>query len=308
MTFGDTVTSSEGETITRQFFDAGFDEIDTAHVYNDGKSERILGHALHAPGAPHCTLATKVNPRISGSLDEASITKQVEESLRRLKTSRIELLYLHFPDPTTDLEQTLEACAKLHRRGLFRELGLSNFAAEAVAEVWKICDAHQWPGPTVYQGLYNAISRRVETQLIPVLRHHRMRFYAYNPLAGGLLSGKYYNFEDDPEPGRFTARPNYRNRYWTHSSFQAVGRLRASVEAADIALSDAALRWLAFHSSLEGSKGDGIVLGVSCLDHLTQNLRALKDGALPEAVVSAFEAAWGLAMPESPNYSRFASS
>ena len=307
MAFGDTVTSRDSERILRRFLDAGYVEIDTAHVYNNGETEGILGRALHAPDLPRFSVATKVNPRISGRLDEASITSQLEESLRRLRLSHTDILYLHFPDPATGLEQTLRACASLHQRGLYRELGLSNFSADAVDEASNICTAHKWPRPTVNQGLYNAISRRAEAELIPVLRHHRMKFYAYNPLAGGLLSGRYRCFEGEPGPSRFTARPNYRSRYWTRSSFQAVDRIKVAVEGFDFALSDAALRWLAFHSALDGSKGDGIVLGVSRLDHLTQNLQALQDGPLPEAVVNTFEAAWDLASPESPDYFRFAS-
>ena len=131
-----------------------------------------------------------------------------------------------------------------------------------------------------------------------------MRFYAYNPLAGGILAGKYSEFAKEPEPGRFTVRPNYRDRYWKESFFEAIYALNEACQAAGIRLVEAAFRWLAFHSALDASEGDGILIGASRLSQLDQNISSIKAGPLPESVVDAFVEAWMVAKPDSPDYFR----
>ena len=147
MTFGESVFSPDVEQFVNTFLDAGYDELDTAYVYNDGNCERLLGEVL--PGIDkHFKIATKVNPRISGKLDGEAAYKQVKESLERMKLSSVDTVFLHFPDPATPVISVLEAMADLHKKGKFKELGLSNFPAWMVADVWHICDKHGWVKPT----------------------------------------------------------------------------------------------------------------------------------------------------------------
>ena len=113
-----------------------------------------------------------------------------------MKCDSVDTLYLHFPDPNTPIEESLSACAELYNGGKFKRFGLSNFPAWQVAHIWHICDRNDWPKPSVYQGLYNALSRAIEPELIPMLRDFDIPFYAYNPLAGGILSGKYTDFTE----------------------------------------------------------------------------------------------------------------
>jgi len=306
MNFGPQVTTADSDAMVRFFLGSGNNEIDTAYVYNNGDTERILGDIFEGKELPTYSVATKVNPRIAGKLDEASINSQLEESLSRMRKSSVDTLYLHFPDPSTDIEETLAACAKLHERGLFRELGLSNFAAWQVVDSWHICNAYGWPTPKVYQGLYNPLSRKVEAELFPALRKLGIRFYAYNPLAGGILAGKYADFSKEPEPGRFTHRPNYKDRYWKESFFDALHELSVSCKAEGISLVSAAFRWLAFHSALDSGAGDGILLGASHISQLEQNINAVKAGTLPRSIISGFDDAWLSVMPDSPDYFRVA--
>lgn len=112
------------------------------------------------------------------------------------------------------MENVLEACNNLYREGKFRELGLSNFPAWMVVDVWHICHKNGWVLPTVFEGIYNPLTRKAETELNECLNHFGIRFYAYNPMAGGLLTGRYGRYEDAPTDGRFTHRPNYQKRYW----------------------------------------------------------------------------------------------
>lgn len=301
MTFGESVFGPEVETFVNAFLDAGHDELDTAYVYNEGNCERLLGEVLPGLGRPF-RIATKVNPRITGRLDAEAAYMQVNESLERLKLPSVDTVFLHFPDPATPVESVLSAMADLHDQGKLRELGLSNFPAWMVADAWHICDKHGWVRPTVYEGIYNPLTRRAEAELDACLKAFGMRFYAYNPLCGGLLTGRYQSFEDAPSDGRFTHRPNYQGRYWKKSFFEAVGLIGRAAEAHGISPIEATYRWLAYHSMLDGERGDAILIGASKLSHLKQNMAALEAGPLPDDVLAAFEAAWGLAKGDSPEY------
>ena len=252
-------------------------------------------------GRPY-RIATKVNPRISGRLDGEAAYKQVNESLERMNLPSVDTVYLHFPDPKTPVESVLEAMADLHRQGKYKELGLSNFPAWMVTDVWHICDSRGWVKPTVFQGIYNPLTRKAETELNACLNHFGMRFYAYNPLAGGLLTGRYGHYEDAPTDGRFTHRPNYQGRYWKKSFFEAVDLIRKAGEKYGINTIEATYRWLAFHSMLDGSRGDAILIGASKLGHLQQNMDTLKAGPLPEEMVQAFDQAWTITKADSPEY------
>ena len=301
MTFGESVFNPQAGEFINAFLDAGYEELDTAYVYNDGTCERLLGEVLPGLGRPY-RIATKVNPRISGRLDGEAAYKQVNESLERMNLPSVDTVYLHFPDPKTPVESVLEAMADLHSQGKFKELGLSNFPAWMVTDVWHICDSRGWVKPTVFQGIYNPLTRKAETELNACLNHFGMRFYAYNPLAGGLLTGRYGHYEDAPTDGRFTHRPNYQGRYWKKSFFEAVDLIRKAGEKYGINTIEATYRWLAFHSMLDGSRGDAILIGASKLGHLQQNMDTLKAGSLPEEMVEAFNQAWAITKADSPEY------
>jgi len=305
MTFGPQVDEEGSRAMVCRFLDEGHRELDTAYAYNDGDAERMLGAILADIPQERFTLATKVSPRISGKLDGDAVRAQFRESLARLNRNALDILYFHFPDPVTPIARALEAAAEFHARGCFRELGLSNFPAHMVVDVWHLCRRQGWPQPTVYQGMYNALTRNVEMELFPVLRELDMRFYAYNPLAGGLLSGRYANYREEPSSGRFALRSNYRARYWKPSYFAAVRRLSDVCRQADMELSQAALRWLANHSELDASCGDGILIGASKMSHIEQNMTVAQEGPLPDDIVSAFREAWEETASDSPEYFRF---
>lgn len=301
MTFGESVFSPDVKDFINTYLDAGYNELDTAYVYNEGNCERLLGEALEEIDRPY-TIATKVNPRISGKLDGAAAYKQVNESLERLRLDSVDIVYLHFPDPTTPLASVLEACADLHEQGKFKELGISNFPAWMVADAWNICDKNGWVKPTIYQGIYNPLTRKAETELNACLNNYGIRFYAFNPMAGGLLTGRYSKFEDAPADGRFTHRPNYQGRYWKKSYFDAVEVIKTVAEKYGITSIEATYRWLAYHSMLNGERGDAILVGASKIDHLKQNMETLKAGPLPDDMLAAFEDAWIISKNDSPEY------
>jgi len=319
MMFGVRADAEESCRMMDSFAASGWTSLDTAHVYGGGAAETIIGnwvqnHRPHAEiqnpagkngGSASVRIADKVHPRTTGRLDADSVRTSFEISLDRLKLESIDLFYLHAPDLHHPVEDALEMCARLYDEGKFKRLGVSNFPAWLLEKTWHLCEKHGWPHPEVYQGMYNAITRAVEPELFPALRDLGMSFYAYNPLAGGLLTGKYAAFENKPETGRFAELPFYADRYWKKSAFEALQELKAVCNASGISLVHAALRWLLHHSALSAEHGDGIIVGASSAAQLQDNLTGAGGGPLPESVAAAADAAWETARCECPGYFRF---
>ena len=149
----------------------------------------------------------------------------------------------------------------------------------------------------MYQGLYNALSRGVEADLMPVLRDNDMSFYAYNPLAGGLLTGKHSGLASlTSTDGRFKDNAFYFDRYGKEELFEALAAVSAVCEAQGVSMADASLRWMTHHSILEYGSGDKVVLGCSSVEQLRENLASCLDhGSLSPELVAAFESAWAVA-------------
>jgi aflatoxin B1 aldehyde reductase len=300
ITFGQQVFYDEAKKMINTFLNKGYHEIDTAYVYNEGECERVLGKVFASIDRDKYSIAAKVNPRISGKLDGEAVRQQLPESLDRMGIESADIVYLHFPDPFTPVESALETLNEFHRQGKFNELGLSNFPAWMVADVYHKCKQNGWVLPTVFQGVYNPLSRKAETELFAALRSYGIRFYSYNPLAGGMLTGKHTSFEEGPTDGRFTLRSSYPKRYWKKSFFDAVDILRQSLGS--MSMVEATYRWMAFHSMLDMEKGDAIIIGASNQKQLEQNLTLLDNGPLTEEIVSAFDAAWSVSKADSPEY------
>lgn len=303
MNFGPQLDLEASRTMTQSFLKTGFNELDTAYVYNNGDTERYLGEIL--PALSGYYLATKVHPRITGKLDRETILMEFNESLKRMNRDKVDLLYFHFPDGKTSIDEALETVAELYEQGKLKELGLSNYPAWQVVDIAYKCDKIGCPRPTVYQGMYNALCRNVEPELFPAIRSLGMRFYAFNPLAGGMLTGKHKHYEDAPEPGRFARLKSYRDRYWKQSYFDALEEISKACEAEDIPMVEAAYRWLCNHSCLDTNKGDGILLGASKISQMEQNMVAARNGELPQSILDAMDAAWEIAKPDSPAYFKF---
>ena len=305
MNFGPQLDFEASRKMVNAYLATGGRELDTAYVYNDGATENILGEILPELKPNSYEIATKVHPRITGKLDRETILMEFGESLRRMKRDSVDLLYFHFPDGKTPIDEALETVAELHQQGKIKELGLSNYPAWQVIDIAYKCDKIGCPRPTVYQGMYNALCRNVDPELFPAIRSLGMRFYAFNPLAGGLLTGKHHHFEDAPEPGRFARLKSYRDRYWKHSYFDAIEQIKQACEAEGVPMVEAAYRWLVNHSCMKTELNDGILLGASKQEQLLQNLEAAKKGLLSENIVSAMDEAWEIAKPDSPAYFKF---
>lgn len=306
MNIGQQVFGDEALDMLKIFENAGGTEIDSAYVYNDGACEKTLGACLKTLGKNCFEVSTKANPRVTGKLDYQSVKNQLNESLEWLGLKKVDVFYLHFPDAATPIEQAIKACAELYKEGKFTELGISNFPLALIREMIPMCDSLSCPRPTVFEGVYNALSRKAESELFPALDELGMRFNAYNPLAGGILTGKYHHIEDTPEVGRFALRAkSYQGRYWKDSYFKALDVVSAACVREGIPDAEAAFRWLVHHSKLDNVRHDGIIIGASNINQLKQNLSSLAKGPLPESIVEAFNTAWQLTAADSPEYYRF---
>ena len=195
MMFGGPTDESDSVRMIHCALDAGINFLDTANVYNDGESERILGKAIHSV-RDEVVIATKVcgpvadGPNQSGS-SRYHIMFQVEESLRRLGTDRIDVYYLHRPDPTTPIEESLRALDDCVRQGKVRYIACSNFDAWRVCEGLSVSERMNLERFACVQPLYNIVNRDIEVELLPLCQQRGLGVVPYSPLARGVLSGKY---------------------------------------------------------------------------------------------------------------------
>lgn len=304
MNFGPQLDLEASRNMVNGFLKTGNVELDTAYVYNGGTTEEYLGTILSELQSKYY-IATKIHPRITGRLDRETILMEFNESLRRMNRNNVDLLYFHFPDGKTPIDEALETISVLYTQGKIKEFGLSNYPAWQVVDIWNKCERMGYLKPTVYQGMYNALCRNVEPELFPAIRSLSIRFYAFNPLAGGLLAGKQLNFNAQPAEGRFSRLKSYRDRYWKHSYFDALNEIKVACDKEGIAMAEAAYRWLTNHSMLVAEDGDGILLGASSIEQMEQNMLAAKKEDLPQSILEKMDAAWEIAKPDSPAYFKF---
>lgn len=314
MTFGPKVEDGARITDINVFKNAldvfqsrGYNEIDTARVYIEGQQEAFTREAGWKEKG--LTLATKVlYPSNPGDNAADKVAESVETSLKELGTDRVDLLYLHRADRSVPFAETLKAVDSLYKAGKFTRFGISNFTAFEVAEIVMTCKYNGWVRPSVYQGMYNCITRSIESELFVACRRYGLDIVVYNPLAGGLFSGKIKSKDLVPDSGRFSnvsssEGSNYRDRYFRESTFKALQLVENAVEKHGLTMIETALRWMVHHSKLQVKNGnDGILIGISSVQQLESNLDNLEKGPLPQDVVQALDEAWQVSKADTPNY------
>ena len=288
MTFGDTADLDTAREMVQVALEAGVTAIDTANGYAGGRSEEILGEVLRGR-FDDVSVATKVGIYAGDAgghplLSREGIRPSLEASLRRLGADRVDLLYLHQPDRSVPLDETASALAELVDEGLGGALGVSNYAAWQVADVEAACDRAGAPRPVVAQQLYNLVARRIEQEYAEFATTHGLATVVYNPLGGGLLTGR-HRFDEAPGEGRFGSSAlsqMYRDRYWNRALFDAVEALDDIARQAGLGLPELALRWL-----LSQDVVTAVLLGGSKPDQLRANLAVADRGPLPADVLDA---------------------
>ena len=291
------------EALLRAFVEQGGTELDTARVYQNGNCEAVLGRI---PTAKQLRIATKYHPSLPGGPID-----QLDQSLAALGQASVLIYYLHMPASDIMLEDTLAEINAGYTAGKFEAFGLSNFPAWQVVEVCQFCQREGYVLPTVYQGVYNALNRTAEYELVPVLRNYGMQYYTHGSLASGFLTGKYRKGVP-PVRGvdRFAQRrriKQYEERYLNRDEmFAALNAIGDAASAAGItSVLEAAVRWTQHHSAVDASLGDAILIGVSRIEQLEPIMRASKQGPLPDAVVEAFEVANDIVKMKSEYYLQY---
>lgn len=288
MTFGDTVDASGAAAMLDSALEAGITVVDTANVYSGGKSEEMLARLL-STRRDSLILATKAGmPHADADglppLSRVALRRSVDGSLRRLGVDRIDLFYLHQPDRATAVAETLDSIGELMKEGLIGAYGVSNYAAWQIGELNHVAASLGVPGPAVAQQLCNLVARRVEEEYFEFARVTGLFTMVYNPLAGGLLTGRHH-LTVPPTEGRFALSKlanTYRDRYWDPRMFAAVDSFAEIAAAAGITLPELALRWLTGVAEV-----GAILLGASRDEQLRANIAAIASGPLPADVLSA---------------------
>ena len=302
MTFGAQADAASAAAMVRTCLDQGINFFDTANVYAAGAAETILGQALRGQRG-RVVLASKCGGKMGPAPDQAglsraAILRAVEESLRRLQTDYLDLYYLHMPDPQVPLEESLGAMAELVRAGKVRHVAASNYAAWQVCRMHWLAESKTLPRVSVTQPMYNLLARGLEAEFLPMCRAQAVATFVYNPLAGGLLTGK--QAVAAPLPGtRFDGNQAYLDRYWHQANFEAVQALAAIAPRAGRSLVSLALNWLLHHTPI-----DGVILGASRPGQLAENLGACAEGPLPADAVAACDQVWARLRGPAPKYNR----
>ncbi len=300
MTFGHQCDEETSFAIMNKAADRGVYFIDTADVYpvppspeTAGRTEEIVGRWLKGQRDRY-VLATKCRMRVgTGPNDEGlsrrHILRACEDSLHRLQTDCIDLYQPHSPDPDTPAEETLRALEDLVRQGKVRYLGCSNFPAWQVALALGISDRHGWARYDCVQPRYNLLWREIESELLPLCRDQGLGVIAYNPLAGGFLTGKYQKLDQLQEGTRFTLGKTgelYRERYWQQAQLEAVRRLDEVLKRRGKSLVQMAVAWVLAQPGITSA-----IIGASRPEQLDQSLAAV-DVQLNDEERTACDQVW----------------
>ena len=286
MTFGGQADEAASARMVDACLEAGINFFDTANAYTGGQSEEILGR-IREGRREQVVLASKVgmqkhdDPARNG-LTPTAIEAELEQSLTRLQTDYLDLYYML----AHGLEVSLEAMGKLVEAGKVRYVAASNFASWQVCRMHWLAEQQGIPKVTVTQPMYNLLARDIDSEFLPMCAELGVSTIVYNPLAGGLLTGKHRRAA--PEAGgRFDKMANYRDRYWHDANFDAVEELAAACATAGRSVVSTAFGWLLHHSA-----ADGLIVGASRLAQLQENIAAAAEGPLSDDLLSACERAW----------------
>ena len=263
----------EADALVKTALDAGINFIDTANIYANGASERILGQALRNLGVRRddVVVATKVfgpmgeSPNARGA-SRGHILTQAKASLERLGLDHIDLYQIHGFDPATPIVETLEALNTLVQQGLVRYVGLSNWAAWQVVKAVGIAEARRLAPILSLQAYYTLAGRDLEREVIPMLKSENIGLMVWSPLAGGFLSGKYHRDQEGDEGRRigFDFPPVNKER-----GFAALDVMRDIAAEKEVSVAQIALAWLLHQKAVTS-----VIVGAKRVEQLTDNIRS----------------------------------
>ena len=253
MTFGKEADRRTSAAIYRRCREAGINFFDCANVYSSGEAERILGGLI--TGERHrLILTTKVGGNMGAGpnregLSRRHILQECEESLQRLNTDWIDVYFAHRFDPLVSMEESLHAFDMLVQQGKVRYIGVSNWAAWQIAGALGVCELKGFQPIRVIQPMYNLVKRQAEVELMPLAQNAGLGVMAYNPLGGGVLTGK-YGLAPEKSTGRLADNAMYRKRYAEAWMFEAAQGLKAIGDEVGMSPVSLAVAWVARHPAV----------------------------------------------------------
>jgi aryl-alcohol dehydrogenase-like predicted oxidoreductase len=280
-TFGKQTDEAESFRVLDRAADAGVNFIDTADMYppgaEPGSSEKIVGRWLKGK-RERFIIGTKAGGAMgTAPWDQGTSRKHlldaIDASLRRLDTDYVDLYQLHRDDPGTPLEETIDALDTIVRSGKVRYIGVSNFLAYRLARAIGRQDALRVTRFVSVQPRYNLLFREIERELVPLAVEEKLALIPFNPLAGGLLTGR-YRAGDTPEKGRFSTELGafgamYYARYWKEREFETVGNLQTIADQTGEPLTKLSIAWMLANPAITS-----VILGASRTEQLTDTLAA----------------------------------
>ena len=275
--FGAGETESQAFELMDRAYDAGINFFDTANAYGGGRSETWIGRWLNAKGAAvrqQLLLSSKVfNPVGPGpndrGLSRRHIIQQVDESLKRLQTDRLDLYLIHEPDPETPLDETLRALDDVVRAGKVLYVGASNIEAWRLARALWISDVRRICRFEWVQNSFSLLDRDAEREMFPLCADQQVGFTAFSPLAGGWLTGKYTAAGAYPEGSRMTLRPEPYRHLERDAVFRGLQTIAEHARARGVEMAALAVAWVLHHPRV-----DAAIIGPRNPAHLAAALGA----------------------------------
>lgn len=272
MSFGGDADADESARLYKACRDAGINFFDCADVYSRGRAETILGGLIKGErddlvitSKCHGKMADDIN---AGGGNRRHILKAVEDSLQRLGTDRLDVLFMHRWEPAVPLEETLRALEKLVSDGKVLYLGASNYTAWQVALALGVSAMNGWPRFDVIQPMYSLVKRQAEVEILPLALAEEIGVITYSPLGGGLLSGKYTK-DDRPADGRLVTNAMYTQRYGEDWVFDVAEAFTALANEKGLHPATLAVAWAAAHPAVTSP-----IIGARNLEQLQPSLRA----------------------------------
>ena len=265
--------------IIHRALDAGINFIDTADVYSRGESEEIVGKALAGGRRDEVILATKVHGKMGDDANQFGnsrrwIVKELDASLRRLKTDWVDLYQIHRPEPDTDIDETLGALSDLVRAGKVRSIGSSTFAAHQIVEAQWVAEKRGRERFVCEQPPYSMLIRKIEGDVLPVCEKYSLGVIPWSPLAGGWLSGRYR--KGGSSPGESRRAQMIPSRYdmslpANQAKLEAADALAVLAEQAGMSLIEMALAFVKSHRAVSAA-----IIGPRTIEQLESQLPALE--------------------------------
>ncbi len=280
MSFGDIADEAESARMFNRCRDVGINFFDCANTYAGGRSEEILGDLI-ADCRDDIVLTTKVVSRTGPDVNQGGASRRhiqiaVEESLKRLKTDRIDVYFLHHYDADTPVEEMMRALDDLVRQGKILYPAVSNWSAWQVMKAQGIAACEGLARIEVLQPMYNLVKRQAEVEILPMAANEQIGVIPYSPLGGGLLTGK-YSPEARPDSGRLIENKMYQKRYGVDDYYQSAADFTAQSRERDMHPATLAVAWVMAHPAVTAP-----IIGARNLSQLEASLAALDVEMTPE--------------------------